>query len=146
MHLEYQRLLVSHPDLPERLQNLPGRVFSGKAHVQQGSRAVFFCYGLPGKDHAVTAPLVESDGWTVAAGRTEWLLLDLQNATVLDEAAAIDKLIQSEPDTPRQCQIAQPTLSEARGKVEKHIKNGYLRKVQAPLGVLPQLIAWMELN
>jgi hypothetical protein len=40
----------------------------------------------------------------------------------------------------------QPTLAEARAKAEKHLKNGYLRQVQAPVGVVPQLIAWMELN
>jgi len=28
MHLEYQRLLSTHPDLPARLQALPGRVCS----------------------------------------------------------------------------------------------------------------------
>jgi hypothetical protein len=33
MHLEYQRLLAAHPDLPARLEALPGRVFSGKAHT-----------------------------------------------------------------------------------------------------------------
>jgi hypothetical protein len=29
--------------------------------------------------------------------------------------------------------------------VEKHLKNGYLLQVQALSGVVPQLIAWMEL-
>jgi len=146
MHLEYQRLLSTHPDLPARLQALPGRVFSGKVHVQPGTQAVFFCFGLPGKDNTVTTPVIESDSWTLAAGRTEWLLLDLQNGKVLEDAAAIDAVIHCEPETPRHCHIAQTTLSEARAKVEKHLKNGYLRQVQAPLGVLPQLVAWMELN
>ena len=146
MHLEYQRLLAAHPDLPERLQALPGRVFSGKLHLQPGTQAVFFCFALPGKDHTVTEPVIESDGWTTAAGRTAWLLLDLQSGKVLEEAAMIDAVVRCEPDTPRHCRIAQTTLSEARAKVEKHLKNGYLRQVQAPLGVVPQLIAWMELN
>lgn len=146
MHLEYQRLLAAHPDLPERLQALPGRVFSGKVHLQPGTQAVFFCFALPGKDNTVTAPVLESDAWTLSAGRTEWLMLDLQSGKVLNDAAAIDAVIHCEPETPRQCHIAQPTLSEARAKVEKHLKNGYLKQVQAPLGVIPQLIAWMELN
>lgn len=146
MHLEYQRLLADHPDLPERLKALPGRVFSGKVHLQPGTQAVFFCFALQGKDNTVTAPMIESDAWTLAAGRTEWLLLDLQSGKVLDDAAAIDAVIHCEPETPRHCHIAQTTLSEARAKVEKHLKNGYLRQVQAPLGVVPQLIAWMELN
>jgi SNF2 family DNA or RNA helicase len=146
MHLEYQRLLAAHPDLPERLQALPGRVFSGKVHLQPETQAVFFCFALPGKDNTVSATELESDAWTVAAGRTEWLLLDLQSGKVMDDAAAIDAVIHCEPEMPRHCLISQPLLSEARAKVEKQLKNGYLRQVQAPLGVVPQLIAWMELN
>jgi hypothetical protein len=120
-------------------------VFSGKTHVQTGTQAVFFCFGLPGKDNTVKDAATDADSWTLAAGHTEWLLLDLQTGKVLEDAAAIDAVIRSEPETPRHCQIAQPTLSEARVKVEKHLKNGYFRQVQAPVGVAPQLIAWMEL-
>lgn len=150
MHLEYQRLLAAHPDLPARLQSLPGRVFSGKALAGQalkpGTQAVFFCFGLPGKDPSVVEPLIEADAWTLAAGRTEWLLLDLSTGQLLDDATAIDSAIHSEPDTPRRCEIAHATLADARAKAERHLKNGYLRQVQAPVGVSPELIAWMELN
>ncbi len=146
MHLEYQRLLAVHPDLPARLEALPGRVFSGKAHLQPGTQAVFFCFALPGKDATVTDAETDADAWTVAAGRTEWLLLDLQTGNISSDAAGIDAIIHCEPETPRRCEIAQPTLVEARNKVEKHLKNGYFRQVQAPVGVAPQLIAWMELN
>jgi superfamily II DNA or RNA helicase len=146
MHLEYQRLLAAHPDLPARLEALPGRVFSGKAHLQPGTQAVFFCFGLPGKDPSIKDAVIEADAWTLPAGRTEWLLLDLQTGKVLEDAAAIDAFIHCEPETPRQCHIAQPTLAETRAKAEKHLKNGYFRQVQAPVGVGPALIAWMELN
>ena len=146
MHLEYQRLLAEHPDLPARLEALPGRVFSGKVHFQPGTQAVFFCFGLPGKDAAVVEPELEADAWTVTAGRTAWLLLDLASGDIVEDAAAIDAIIHCEPETPRHCLIAQPTLAEARGKAEKHLKNGYFRQVQAPVGVVPQLIAWMELD
>ena len=30
--------------------------------------------------------------------------------------------------------------------VARALKNGYLRQVQAPVGVSPELIAWMELS
>lgn len=146
MHLEYQRLLAAHPDLPERLQALPGRVFSGKVHLQLGTHAVFFCFALPGKDNNLSVLELEAEAWTVAAGHTVWLLLDLQSGKVLDDAAAIDAVIHSKPETPRSCHIAQTILSEARIKVEKYLKNGYLRQVQAPVGVAPKLVAWMELN
>jgi SNF2 family DNA or RNA helicase len=146
MHLEYQRLLAVHPDLPARLEALPGRVFSGKTHLQPGTQAVFFCYGLPGKDNTVTEPEMDADAWTLPAGRTEWLLLDLKTDKVVEDASVIDAIIHCEPETPRHCVIAHATLADARTKVEKHLKNGYFRQVQAPIGVGPELLAWMELN
>ena len=54
--------------------------------------------------------------------------------------------IRSTPDTPRRCVIEQATLSGIRAKVEKHIKNTFLKRMQAPVGVKPILKAWMELN
>lgn len=42
--------------------------------------------------------------------------------------------------------IEQTTLSTVRAKVEKHIKNTFLKRMQAPVGVKPILKAWMELN
>ena len=35
----------------------------------------------------------------------------------------------------------EPTVLETM-----HLKNGYFRQVQAPVGVAPELLAWMELN
>ncbi len=54
--------------------------------------------------------------------------------------------IRCTPETPRRCVIEQATLSEIRGKIEKHIKNTFLKAMQAPIGVKPVLKAWMELN
>lgn len=146
MHLEYQRLLAAHPDLPQRVEALPGRVFSGKAHPQEGTQAVFFCYALPARDPAVIDPGNEADAWTHAAGASVWLLVDLASDTILEDAAGIDAVIHCDPETPRRCKIAQTTLGEARAKVEKHLKNTYFKQVQAPVGVAPRLVAWMELN
>jgi hypothetical protein len=42
--------------------------------------------------------------------------------------------------------LPKKTLAEIRGKIEKHIKNGYLKSMQAPVGVKPALKAWMELS
>ena len=54
--------------------------------------------------------------------------------------------IRCAPETPRHCAIEQATLSEIRGKIEKQIKNTFLKRMQAPIGVRPILKAWMELN
>ena len=40
--------------------------------------------------------------------------------------------------------MPQATLAEIRAKVERHVKNTYLKKVQAPAGVKPVLKAWLD--
>jgi hypothetical protein len=146
MHLAYQALLAAHPDLPARLQALPGRVFSGKQHIQPGTRAVFFCFGLPGRDPAKTDAELDADAWTLEAGTTQWLMYDLDAEKPVTDASAIDRVIACTPATPRHTTVPQATLSEVRVKAEKYLKNGHFRQVQAPAGVGPSLIAWMELS
>ena len=62
-----------------------------------------------------------------------------------DDATRIFPLIESEPGTPRQTATPKETLTEIRRKMDKHVKNTYLKKVQAPAGVKSTLLAWMEL-
>lgn len=151
LHLEYQRLLEEYRQLQEagaalQLERLPSRVFSGKRHPQPGAKAVFFCYALP----VMRADLPEGEqqdaaAWVTDAGRTAWYLYDLRTELIEEEPGVIVNLIRSERETPRQRAVADETLSEVRAKIEKHIKNSYLRKVQAPVGVKPVLKAWMEI-
>ncbi len=145
MHLELQALLREQPDLEARLRALPGRVFSGKPHPTSGARAAFFCYALPARPAGETEADDQS-AWTLDAGYVQWYVLDLGSGNILEEAPHIVEFIRCTPDTPRRCEIAPLTLKQAREKLEKHIKNTYLKKVQAPLGVEPVLRAWMELN
>ncbi len=142
MHLEYQQLLKDYPDLAERLALLPGRVFSGKAHPQADARAVFFCWALP----ALSKKPDGSEIWSEENGTTGWHLYDLIGERIISEPADIIGLIRSTPATPRQRAIPDKTLSEIRTAVEKHIKNTYFKRVQAPIGVKAVLKAWMELG
>jgi hypothetical protein len=48
-------------------------------------------------------------------------------------------------DTERSVEQGVSKLVDARKFVEKHIKNTYLKYVQAPVGAKPELVAWMEL-
>jgi hypothetical protein len=146
MHLEYQKLLRDYPDLEAKLSGLPGRVLSGKQHPSPDSRAVFFCYALPapGK-HIHDGEEQDSGLWTEEAGFAKWYLYDLATEKIFEEPSEIIDLIRSHPDTPRHRAIEEKTLSEIRGKVDKHIKNTYLKQVQAPVGVRPILKAWLEL-
>jgi SNF2 family DNA or RNA helicase len=146
MHLEYQRLVLQSPDLPARLDALPGRVFSGKAHPNANSKAVFFCFSLPAKDGTIDAPEIESDAWTVEAGTTRWVMIDVDGKRILEDAGVIFEVIRCEPETPRQTSVPQATLGELRGQVEAHLRNTYFRQVQAPAGVRPILTAWMEMS
>jgi SNF2 family DNA or RNA helicase len=139
MHLEYQALLQADPELEARLRCLPGATFSGRRRPAKGSRGVFFCYALPALDK-------EAGEFTEDAGTTRWYLYDLERDAILEEPGEIAASIRSKPDTPRTCSMEQKTLIELRGKIEKHIKNTYLKRVDAPVGVKPALRCWMELN
>jgi hypothetical protein len=139
MHLEYQALLQGDPALETRLTKLPGAIFSGRKRPAKGARGVFFCYALPALDK-------DKNEFTEAAGTTRWYLCDLDRDAILEEPGEIVASIRSQTDTPRTCTTEEKTLVDLRAKVEKHIKNTYLKRVDAPIGVKPTLRCWMELN
>jgi superfamily II DNA or RNA helicase len=147
MHLEFQKLLKENPGLEDRLNSLPKRVFSGKQHPTEGSKAVFFCFSLPALDVTKQdAGITDAAAWTEEAGLTKWYLYDLGTDKLREEAADIIDLIRSQPDTPRYRSMEDKNLSEIRAMIEKHIKNSYFKRVQAPIGVKATLRAWMELS
>lgn len=147
MHLEYQKLLQNDSELESHLNALPGRVFSGKAHPKADTRAVFFCYALPAPPALVKGKEEQfAEEWTEEAGHTRWYLSNLEGSSIVEEPSQIIDFIRCLPDTPRQAIVERKTLSEVRTRIERHIKNTYLRQVQAPIGVRPVLKAWMELS
>jgi hypothetical protein len=139
MHLEYQSLVQFDPDLEGRLRGFPGAIFSGRKKLAKGTRGVFFCYGLPALDK-------EKNEFTEEAGTTRWYLYDLDRGTILEEPGEIVESIRSKPNTPRRCVTEEETLLDIRKKIKKHIKNTYLKRVDAPVGVEEKLRCWMELN
>lgn len=146
MHLEYQQLLKDYPELAERLAMLPGKVFSGKEHLGKIGIGVFFCYALPGPTTSTERETEGSETWTEETGVTHWYYYHTETDKITDDPAEIIRLIRSTPDTPRHRTLPEATLSEIRAKMEKHIKNTYLKKMQAPVGIKPKLKAWMELS
>jgi superfamily II DNA or RNA helicase len=150
IHLEYQKLVADMPDLEEKLDRLPGRVFSGKEHTTTNARALFLCYALPAEDKTAPAPAstaeAQANRWTTDVGRAAWYLYDLANGNILDQPDQIVGFIRSTPETPRHVALPKAEIREARLKIEKHIKNTYLKQVQAPAGVKPVLKCWMELS
>jgi superfamily II DNA or RNA helicase len=139
MHLEYQALLIDDLELENRLRKFPGAIYSGRKRLAKGLHSVFLCYALPALDK-------ETDEFTEEAGSTRWYLYDLTRNTILEEPGEIVASIRSKPSTPRKCEVEEKSLLEIRKKIEKYIKNSYLKRVDAPLGVKPILKCWMELN
>jgi hypothetical protein len=66
--------------------------------------------------------------------------------TIADDPPEMLELIRSTPNTPRRRDLPEETLTDIRKKVEKYIKNTYLKSVLAPVGVKPTLKAWMEIS
>ncbi|MCK4307671.1 helicase, partial [candidate division WOR-3 bacterium] len=139
MHLEYQELLKENLGLPSRLRDLPLKIFSGKEHISPNAKAAFFCYLLPDKD-------VSTGEWTEDAGFTKWYLYDIESDKIIEEPTKIIEYIRCKEDTPRRQTISKELLKDIRIKMDKHVKNTYLKKVQAPIGVKSVLKAWMELS
>ena len=157
IHLEFQKLLADTPGLEQRLEQLPGCVFSGKEHLTPGAKALFLCYALPAGDRTqgsagvspASAPGVppgDASVWTTEAGKAGWYMYDISTSKILEQPEEIVAFIRSTPETPRRVAMLQPDLHTVRLKVEMHIKNTYLKQVQAPVGVKPELQCWMEWN
>ena len=148
LHLEFQELIKNDPEIEERLRSYPSKLFSGKASPEKGAKGVFLCYALPAprileKDEEIDS---EAERWSIEAGISEWYFVDLASGKISRDPSQIANLIRSTPETARRCQVDQAQLVEIRQKIEKEIKNTYLRRMQAPPGVKPVLKAWMEVN
>ena len=139
IHLEYQSLMQSYPELETRLNRLPGAIFSGRKRLAKSVQGVFFCYALPALDK-------EKSEFTLEAGFARWYLYDLNGEKILEEPDEIFSSIRSNFETPRHCSLEEGFLLNIRKKVERHIKHSYLKRVDAPVGVKPNLRCWMELN
>jgi hypothetical protein len=138
MRLAYHGILKDDPDLEEKLKGLPLRLFSGRAHPNKNASAVFFCYRVPGPD--------VNGVWSLDNGETKWYLYDLEKQSIEGEPEKINQIIKSTPEAPRHTEMTKESLVEIRRKIEQHIKDDRLKKLQAPIGEKPVLKAWMELN
>jgi superfamily II DNA/RNA helicase len=144
MHLEWQELVKLNPGLAEKLNTFPDGIFSGKDHIKPSTKSVFFCYARPAFDKSASEAEGE-DVWTPESGDVQWYLYDVASGDIIEDAPRIIETIRSNPKIPRKTEMQQQKLTDIRTIVEKHITKTYLRKVQAPVGVMPTLRAWMEL-
>ncbi len=143
MNLERQRISEAHPELWHQLPDLPKRLFSGKdvnitpppmlnrdgeviPLERIGDVGVFCCYRMSINDEI------------------KWYFYDVDNDEVVDDVKDIWPEIRCDIETKRYTEEGPGGLRYALKKVEKHIQ-GYLMKIQAPMGAKPKLIAWMEI-
>ena len=136
MALAYQDLLAANPNYDETVLTLPKKMHSGKATSTRSG--YFFCYELPTK---------RADGsWSDGDGLYRWYMLDPASGDVYDQVYEIWKAIKCEPEEARKLQTTEEDFAEVRKKIESFIKKSYMRAVQAPLGVKPRLVTWMQIS
>ena len=138
-------MLTNNPGLKEQLDSMPLKVFSGKESLNPDSKGLFFCYLLP-----VYNISGENKGWSIKEGKVFWYYYFNSTKEIIDDALAIDPLVQCEKDTLRKVSGKNEELSEIRGKMDKYIFNSYMKKNQVPINddkdnsLRPVLLAWME--
>ena len=116
---------------------MPLRAFSGRERVPSAGKGVFLCYRLP---------VLREGQWNTDGGPCRWLFVDIEGRTILEEPTQIVAFIRSTPQTPRVLALGSTPLVDLRQRADAHLKNTYLKSLQAPIGVKPVLMAWMELN
>ena len=143
MNLERQRISESHPKLWRQLSDLPMRLFSGKgiddepppflnrdgeliSFNRHGSEGLFCCYEMPNRE-------------------IKWYFYDTEIDKVLDNVEEIWPEVRCGENTWHRTEDGPGGLTEARKKIERHIRK-YLLQIQAPMGAKAKLLAWMEIS
>ncbi len=134
--LAYQELLANNPNYESEIALLPKKMFSGK--LSENAKGYFFCYELPVKK--------ANGDWSNGDGLYRWYLLDSTSGTVIQQPYEIWNAIKCNPETERLLAVTEDTFSEYRKIIESYIKKSYMRAVQAPAGIKPRLVTWMQLN
>jgi SNF2 family DNA or RNA helicase len=149
LHLELERLKREHPGLFERLPSYPKRIFSGKQAGAKGIRGLFCCYRFPVIQRSAPpeAPLGTERGLE-QRGDLRWYFRVAETGEIWesDRLAEIAQAIRSRPDTLRVMRASAQDLKKWREEIERGPVAQYLRALQAPLGVKPTLVCWMEVS
>ena len=147
MLLELNALRKEDPELVSRLDRIPAGIRSGRA-VPSGDlcTGVFFCLRLPGRD--LEATTTGDEVWSHEAGRTEWYFVPLgtDEDEVLTDQRRIRDHIHAQPDEARCVRMDDETLLAAKKRVERHVRNTHMKKLQVPQGHDALLITWMEVH
>ena len=134
LHLEYEKLFIDNPDLEDRIRTYPGKLFSARKTPEAGVTGVFFCYALPAIRPLDVGEEIDSETerWSTEQGSVEWYFIKLDDEEVIREPRRIASLIRSDETVKRATSVPKTKLVELRKKVEREIKNDYLRRMGAP--------------
>ena len=138
MRLEYQRFLRDYPEIAQKLNNYPLRLFSGKEKQEIKSKHVFFCYELPSKN--------ANGDWLIESGYVRWYLYVIDGDEIIEDIKKIVDIVRTSQGTPRKISDDKYQLVEIKSKFEKKALVPFLREIQAPIGIKPRLKAWMEIS
>ena len=136
MILEYQKLMVENPNYDEVVRQMPIKIFSGKS--DRFKKGIFFCYELPMRRL--------DSSWTNGDGFYKWYMMNLEDGVISDNMHEIWQIIKSDPQDERFLEITEDIFNKCRKRMETYINKNYMRNIQAPLGVKPRLVTWMQMK
>ncbi len=169
IRLEKQRLESENPELWQSLPTVPRRLFSGKKagagfgpiinrrgeeirHLEPNPKpGLFACYRMP--------PIVGNAAQTLmeytqekyepqihSQGEVKWYFRDAETGKISEVLENTWTAVRCAQGTERTVQQGVTKLADVRKTIEKHIKDTYLKDIQAPIGAKPTLLAWMEIT
>lgn len=137
--------LQENPDLEDNLEAMPFRLFSNKKTGSQVT-GIFACYRLPAIQSGVGTEL----------GELKWYFLPDASDTIISSMELIDKIIVSQPETPRSYGRNCDYIRERLLLIERHVKAIELKSrrsvTMSQMGDTAKddsglrLIAWMDVN
>ena len=132
IRLEYNSLIADNPDYIEEVKKLPKKMYSGK--MASSGKGYFFCYELP-------VEIADNKFGSIY----RWYAIDSETDKISEDMYGIWKAIRCGKEEPRVFSSDKEKFEENRKKVEKYITRNYMRTVQAPIGIKPRLITWLQM-
>lgn len=143
LRLEYDALRENRPELIEAAMALPSKAFSGRQAADGRSR-VFFCHRIPRPDPSLVEAGPGQPRWSLVAGYTVWTELGLDPEASTNDVGAISRRLRCDEGEERRTKMDKSRMKSLREQVEKDLVKQHLRPLQAPIGVSPSLLCWME--
>ena len=134
--MAYQKLMVDNPEYQTTVDDFPKKMYSGKKSATL--QGVFFCYELP---------MLRADGsWSNGDGLYKWYILYPETGKVIENTYEVWKAIECLPTEPRVMTLSDDDFEKNRKQMDSYLRNNYLKQVQAPMGIKPRLVTWMQLG